>query len=1167
MEKVNNNFLFNFLLRASVLALFLLFPYFVFASTLITDNINTDTLWTLNNSPYIISDTFTVSAGATLTIDPGVVVKFDPYSSPSIYVSGSLVINGTKDNKIYFTSNYDDNLGGETDDDHVCYDDVDVDGNVIGEICEDLAYEPEVGDWRGINFINSNNSSIKNAVFKYARQTFYLRNSNLDLTNVFISNSKNAFYLSEHSILNAKNLTCLSLTESCLTAYNFSSINLSDSLIDGVYTDGIEIYNNTSLNISHTTIKNIYGKNTNAILAFNNSSVVGDYVDIDSVSMEPSDSIFIFNHTILTLNHSNIKNCGHESCVFFFDSGNYVITPSKIDIKNSTFDGSLGSLFFTFGAGNISFNLHNSSLKNFSNYALESYASFTLDAKNVWWGDISGPYKVNLNSSGLVLNAFSPKAKADFIPWCLNEKCQTREPVILVPGIMGTQLFKNYDDFGEVWPNITTLVLSFFDGFLDDLILKPDGTENADKPIILGDIIRKTPSTDTFDGLITELKSGGYEEGIDLFVFPYDWRKDNTETAEKLKDKIDLVLRHSALKKVDLVAHSMGGLVVKKYLADYGKEKVDQVFFVGTPQIGAPKAFKALMYGDDMGIEKWGIPFLSPNRIRVISQNMPAVYELLPSKKYVDTQNNKYITDLFTRFLFGNELSDLDYQKTKDLMLKEGRNKEMFTKAESLHDSVDDLDLTGMDVYNFIGSGLPTLKKIIVKDKRTRRGLLSLFSADYKLEYGDGDQTVPKISADSEEFGAKYYVNSIKHSALPSAVGVKEKILALLKKDTERDFVGISKNKKAYNKAGKVVSSHSTVVMHIYDDQGHHTGPVDTHGVPVSNVSILNGGGNGLHIEYGIPSVEYDVLGDNNFAFLPSGGVYRVVTQAVDTGTYNFYVEDIDSEEQKQSEIVWNEIPVQNLNANFEIKISISTNSASEVISPLVQVDVDGDGIFENKIEPTAILNALQSVDLVAPTTTELTSNNLVSFSALDENSGILHTEYSLDGITWLKYENPIDVHLKANEKDLTIQYFSTDKAGNIEIIKSVTILAPIVTVVEKPIIENTVSIVHSSGGRVFISTPILPVQITENKILPSVIKNNLALNLNYKNSDLIKPVNVKIISPVIEKPTLTQSLPLGTGQVASVINSTPWIPTPYLPVVVISLMGVVFIAIKFVKR
>ncbi len=57
-----------------------------------------------------------------------------------------------------------------------------------------------------------------------------------------------------------------------------------------------------------------------------------------------------------------------------------------------------------------------------------------------------------------------------------------------------------------------------------------------------------------------------------------------------------------------------------------------------------------------------------------------------------------------------------------------------------------------------------------------------------------------------------------------------------------------------------------------------------------------------------------------------------------------------------------------------------------------------------------------------------------MNLAAKDEDSKVLKTEYSLDGgKTWSLYVKPIDV---SQFNGFAIQYRSTDRAGNMEIIQ-----------------------------------------------------------------------------------------------------------------------------------
>ncbi|NVB82617.1 MAG: DUF4215 domain-containing protein [Kofleriaceae bacterium] len=89
-------------------------PIAAHADTVIAGgNLSTQT-WTASNSPYIVQGDITVIAGATLTIDPGVVVKAAANSDSQlagrstsrveITVAGSLVANGTTAQPITFQS-------------------------------------------------------------------------------------------------------------------------------------------------------------------------------------------------------------------------------------------------------------------------------------------------------------------------------------------------------------------------------------------------------------------------------------------------------------------------------------------------------------------------------------------------------------------------------------------------------------------------------------------------------------------------------------------------------------------------------------------------------------------------------------------------------------------------------------------------------------------------------------------------------------------------------------------------------------------------------------------------------------------------------------------------------------------------------------------------------
>ena len=88
-----------------------------------------------------------------------------------------------------------------------------------------------------------------------------------------------------------------------------------------------------------------------------------------------------------------------------------------------------------------------------------------------------------------------------------------------------------------------------------------------------------------------------------VYLAPYDWRKGAGPTTSEQIDKVvnDAIAKTQA-KKVILLAHSLGGLVCRDYIAGPGKGKVDALIAVGTPWLGAPKTARGLEWGYNFGV-------------------------------------------------------------------------------------------------------------------------------------------------------------------------------------------------------------------------------------------------------------------------------------------------------------------------------------------------------------------------------------------------------------------------------------------------------------------------------------------------------------------------------------------------------------------------------------
>jgi hypothetical protein len=121
--------------------------------------VNINATWDITDTDYFIISDIYVGAGYTLTVEPGVIVKFQ--GGRALFVNGALRALGTTASPIYFTSLHDDAVGGNIDG-----------GSTL----------PGKGNWCGIRFNDSSidaTSLIDHSVVRYAGCSDY---GNIHLT-------------------------------------------------------------------------------------------------------------------------------------------------------------------------------------------------------------------------------------------------------------------------------------------------------------------------------------------------------------------------------------------------------------------------------------------------------------------------------------------------------------------------------------------------------------------------------------------------------------------------------------------------------------------------------------------------------------------------------------------------------------------------------------------------------------------------------------------------------------------------------------------------------------------------------------------------------------------------------------------------------------------------
>src|SRR3989344_5818946 len=477
-----------------------------------------------------------------------------------------------------------------------------------------------------------------------------------------------------------------------------------------------------------------------------------------------------------------------------------------------------------------------------------------------------------------------------------------KTPVLIIPGIAGSEL-KNGDDL--IWADLSRMFLDINDQFLtENLGLDENGQTVAQ--ILLGKVIEQLPdvptidagafNVDTFKSLREDLENNNdYILDQNLFYFPYDWRLDLTDTAPLLKNKIEEIKTQTGSNKVNIVAHSMGGLLIKEYIRQNGKESIDKLIFIGTPHLGAPKAGKIIMEGDRMGI-----PWLEEDRVEEIGEHSVAIHELLPDQSYFNV-GGPYIKR-------SNNL--LDYGQTKQLLINEGSTPNVFNSAEIFfsHD-LNNLDLSGIDAYNIAGCAGGT---------QAGYGLDKDSSIDSIL-YRSGDQTVPLISGNGISLENKFYSTEGSHAELPSRPGVRDLIADIFNGNSSASYENVSTDSLTGGIEGQELIWRSPVEVHIYDSQNRHTGPIE------------NG------IEYRIPGVNYEIIGHEKFIYLPlnTAETYRIVAIGLDVGTFDLSIPK-NEDGNITEETSFNDVPI---TTSGKVEFYISSDQPHEIL-----IDEDGDG-------------------------------------------------------------------------------------------------------------------------------------------------------------------------------------------------------------------------------
>jgi len=362
-----------------------------FWGTEVGGEISEDTIWPLDGSPYYVTSDVSVQPEVTLTIEPGVAVRFKKFSDFSgikvgLSVHGNLLAEGTEASRIVFTTSCDFEGSDQTQ----------------GEWSEEL--QDYFGtDWEGIH-IGGGNVNFNYCDVEYARANIQAGNASLEVYNSRIKGGEYGISAHYSSAIIAKNtierngFVAINLgqgTTATTVAENTITVRRGHGAMHLMGEGEAEIIKNNTISLESPSeevpepfafwginckvnfIADISGDNDIelgiGVGEGATAAIKGNIIHDRGISVEQGGTATIMKNTI--------TNC--DTGVYNGIGGFSVINDNNI-------------------SGNSSWGVYNED------------CNITIDAENNWWGHESGPYHSETNPDG---KGDRVSDCVDFDPW------------------------------------------------------------------------------------------------------------------------------------------------------------------------------------------------------------------------------------------------------------------------------------------------------------------------------------------------------------------------------------------------------------------------------------------------------------------------------------------------------------------------------------------------------------------------------------------------------------------------------------------------------------------------------------------------------------------------------------------------------------------------------
>jgi|GEM_PF-2398603 len=505
------------------------------------------------------------------------------------------------------------------------------------------------------------------------------------------------------------------------------------------------------------------------------------------------------------------------------------------------------------------------------------------------------------------------------------------------------------------------------------------------------------PILHTFDNLWDALEAVGYVGGRTLFFLGYDFRQSNVQTAHELKAKIAEVRAICGCTKVDLIAHSMGGLVSRQYIqSDEYADDVDQMIFLGTPHLGSPKAYLAWEGGELTTKEGGGfklndIIFEGLLKDAAHRNNFASIFDFIQNYPIISLQELLPVYDYIIDEASGvmRSYSSLYPQN-------------LFLENLNASENLGRLFGKGVQFINIVGSlgenstvgGYVTIPSVTLP--KWEHGYPNDFYSTFGFRgmfFEDGDKTVP--------FRSTGGLAELENIVMPFD---HQRVVSKAQQVIVRELTGNNPSqlfdRNFFTAKALIIQVFSPISIAVTDPEGRTIG---------TNIND-------------IPGAFYTGPGDEQFLVIldPIDGRYQMNAVGIGSGEYEIVTNFLSDTQEASTTVSGTALP--------DLELNYTLNVAADAVAPI----------------------EIESVDSSAPVTTAfvdgtsgengwLVSDTIIMLSADDSDGvGVAQTEYSLDGgIIWQVYTEPI---ILISDGHHEILYRSEDFVDNQEENKALTI-------------------------------------------------------------------------------------------------------------------------------